>query len=310
MKRKVTKAGPASLIISLPSKWAKKNKINAGDEIEVKENKDTLIISLKETKSEKKSISVDLSNIPILLLKRHIISLYKLGYGQITIKFSNQYLPKYKKSDDVKTLDAIQSIINNLIGFEIISQKESICQIKELASPNDEEPSTILRRIFLLLLEMSKEVTTYLKNNKTENSTNIDFQHKMTYRFLNFFIRLKNKQENSSQETVLLVKELGRIADVFEFISREKFEASENFYNILDEVCLSLESLYKFYFGNDGIYLRKLIESRRKFFSHLESYEIKNKKEYSTINDLKIIILSILDCLEYKIALTYASKLE
>ena len=53
MRRKLVKQGNATLMISLPSKWAKENKLDKGDEIILNEYGRDLIVSTEEVKKER-----------------------------------------------------------------------------------------------------------------------------------------------------------------------------------------------------------------------------------------------------------------
>ncbi len=61
MRRKVVKLGPATLVVSLPSKWTKKFSINAGDELEMEEHNKNLIISTEKGINIEKE-AIDISN--------------------------------------------------------------------------------------------------------------------------------------------------------------------------------------------------------------------------------------------------------
>ena len=62
MKRKVIKQGPATLMISLPSKWAKNIGLKQGDEVELIEKGNGLLISSGSV-SEGKECLIELKNI-------------------------------------------------------------------------------------------------------------------------------------------------------------------------------------------------------------------------------------------------------
>ena len=54
MKRKLVKQGTTTLMISLPSKWLKNNALNKGDEIEISDDQNGLIITKGAAKQQKK----------------------------------------------------------------------------------------------------------------------------------------------------------------------------------------------------------------------------------------------------------------
>ena len=74
MKRKIIKLGPATLVISLPSKWIKQTHVKPGDEIELEEIDNNLVIKAEESKKINK-IFLDFTE-KDLLMKRIFASKY------------------------------------------------------------------------------------------------------------------------------------------------------------------------------------------------------------------------------------------
>ena len=72
MKRKVVKHGPSTLIISIPSGWAKKYSVKQGDELDVDEQGSRLII---DNKGEKQlpEINMDISGLKPKMIRRFYI---------------------------------------------------------------------------------------------------------------------------------------------------------------------------------------------------------------------------------------------
>src|SRR3989344_7941313 len=121
MKRKVALIGPSTLMLSLPSKFVKKFGIKKGDELDVDENGNSLVIKLGENrKNEIKELN--LANYEVMI-KRMIGGLYKRGYNEAKIFFNNP-----------KQLEVIYKTINeNLTGFEIINQTSNFIVVKEVS---------------------------------------------------------------------------------------------------------------------------------------------------------------------------------
>jgi len=73
MKRKVSKVGPATLMITLPSKWCKENSIKQGEEldVEIDENRN-LIVERNKREKKVKEISIDLNK--FRYFPRHLIA--------------------------------------------------------------------------------------------------------------------------------------------------------------------------------------------------------------------------------------------
>src|SRR3989338_5785197 len=100
MKRRVIKQGNNTLTITLPRKWAEKHGIKAGEEIEVEEKSETLLISSSNGK-QIATKEIDLSDFGPLI-PRVIYALYKKGYDKIHLQFS-----------DKSALPLIQSAMGN-----------------------------------------------------------------------------------------------------------------------------------------------------------------------------------------------------
>ena len=85
MRRKIVKHGQGTLTVSLPSRWAKEQKLRAGDEIQVTPKQS--ILEIGEAKPVSKEITIDLSGIGILL-PRTVTSIYKAGFDRAKIYYS------------------------------------------------------------------------------------------------------------------------------------------------------------------------------------------------------------------------------
>ncbi len=146
MKRKVVKLGPATLVVSLPSKWVKKCNVDAGDELEIEEESRGLLITSESKKESLKEIhvKVDKENKHDL---RHILThIYRLGYNRIVITGADV--------EDVKKYTR-----DLLMGFEITSRKDKVYIIENVAEPRDQKYEAILRRIFFIIKDTQE--TTY-----------------------------------------------------------------------------------------------------------------------------------------------------
>ena len=59
MFRKITRTGPVTHTIALPSKWVKKNNLSAGEEINIEEKGEELVISPSKNSGKEKSIKME-----------------------------------------------------------------------------------------------------------------------------------------------------------------------------------------------------------------------------------------------------------
>src|SRR3989344_7551729 len=109
--RKLIKFGNSSHVVSLPTSWLKKNNLNKGNTVFLKENGDDLIVSyaLKEELREQTAITINSDNQDRECLAREIVSAYLHRFN--TINIIGREIPKRAKE--------ISDTIHNLVALEI-----------------------------------------------------------------------------------------------------------------------------------------------------------------------------------------------
>ena len=149
MRRKLVKQGAATLMVSLPSKWAKENGLIKGSEVEVEAVDNNLVISSKEIDT-KLETEVQLTNLSESSIRTIITNTYRGGFDKIKVYFEEE-----------KQFDILSEIIkNNLIGFEIIKKESNYCIVENITEPSEDQFNNILQKIFLninSLFEVTKK---------------------------------------------------------------------------------------------------------------------------------------------------------
>jgi phosphate uptake regulator len=135
MRRKLIQHGPASLVVTLPHKWITAHKLKKGEEIEMTQERNRLVISLAGM-PVKKRLTIDLSG--TRFLQRHLNIAYIQGYDEIELK-------KDKRTD----YSEIRKAAAGLIGFQVIDQDGSRLLIRSLSEAIHEVDS-VVRRLFHL----------------------------------------------------------------------------------------------------------------------------------------------------------------
>jgi phosphate uptake regulator len=151
MKRKVIQLAGKTLVVSLPSKWAKKYGVKKGEEIEVEEQERKLVIKAKgEERLSPKSLNLkDLNQ----MIGRIIGGFYKSGYNELEITY---YSPEQYA--------AIGEVLNrSCMGYEIIRHGQRTLLIKNLSELHTEEFDNLFRRLFLSLLSSAEDTAEYAK---------------------------------------------------------------------------------------------------------------------------------------------------
>ena len=166
MKRKVAKIGPATLMVSLPSQWAKEYGLKKGEEVDVEIEEGALIIRSSGIKQREAKV-IDITGFPKRFVVKSIVGLYKHGYEEIKVIFKNGNVQNLKTNVTERTEDVLQEVVQGLIGFEIIEQKSTFIRIKSIALPSPNEFENVLRRIFLLIqMYMEESISAYQNKDK------------------------------------------------------------------------------------------------------------------------------------------------
>lgn len=182
MKRKVVKQGAATLTVSLPLGWAKKFKLDSGDDLEVDERGNDLVISAGKSKivSPKQLDLADLEP----LISRCFIALYINGHDEVKFTFKNP-----------EVIKIIQKVCGELIGFEIVESGRSYCAVKEIAEEAEQDFDVLLRRLFLLLKGIFEDGAKVLSEKKDDASLKALAARDLEInKFSNFCLRHLNKK--------------------------------------------------------------------------------------------------------------------
>jgi phosphate uptake regulator len=223
MKRKVTKMGPASLVVSLPSKWAKNNNISKGDEVEVTENKRSLIINIGKIIATKKSIILDIPT-KDLFLRRLFCTPYVQGVNEIRVNYNEKEVFELIKN---KALEL-------LFGFEIIKQESNSCVLKNISSGLESDFDIISNRIMFSVSTMFKEMEDAFKTSNFDALNNISAMeinnNKLTYLCLRTLNLKGYKDHSKSRQWYIIISEIEQIVDnlrdICVYINSKKQEIS------------------------------------------------------------------------------------
>ncbi len=209
MKRKVIQIAGSTQLVSLPRQWAKRNNIQRGQEVEVQEDGDRIIItSSSEPLTERAEL--DITSLGDLM-PRCVSAMYKRGVDSLRLTYSNPRL--------VSVVN--EALAKDTVSFEILEQGENFCVIKHVGGLTTEFDS-VLRRIFLLLNTMSEECITALKKKDYSTLKNLSFLEEANNRFTTTCMRHLNKKGNESPEKIgplyYIVENIEQVADQYKYI--------------------------------------------------------------------------------------------
>jgi phosphate uptake regulator len=216
MKRKVNLVGSGTLTISLPSDWTKRNHIEKGDEIEITENLNELIIN--PTKKEgKKEIIVDARDIKEeFFSKRLVIIPYTKGYEKIKILYNQPWF--FKK---------IEENIYRFPGFEILDQGEGFCVLESISNLDEGELEKVYNRLYNLILNINQMYSNSIKNNDPNLFLNIVQAEKVANSLDLFCRRLLNtgkiKEQDKLISLYMIIRCLEGVSDIYRDIAKKSF---------------------------------------------------------------------------------------
>src|SRR3989338_9064926 len=87
MKRSVILMGGKNFVLSLPSQWVKKYRIQKGEELDIEEKDNTIVVSVGRLVVNDE-IEVNFKDLN-LMLGRAIGGLYKSGHNKVKVLFQN-----------------------------------------------------------------------------------------------------------------------------------------------------------------------------------------------------------------------------
>ncbi len=247
MEKKLTAQGPRdrkSYTVTLPKEWVKKEKLDELRLVELKVVGNKLVISPSKEIQEEAIINADDYNKSLIKV---IPGLYRLGINKIRINLLDNNL-----------LEKIIEIINKrLIGYEIIEQRKDFIIVKDITKESGEDFKTILRRVFLLLLELSN----------SEDAVQVRTLDKNIKRLINYCQRILIKNGHTeflrTPLYYLLLDQLEKIGDELKWILSIKRRKE-----ILDKITKVFRQGYEVFYKFDP---KKFDEYSNK------AYQLKNE---------------------------------
>lgn len=243
MKRKVIQMGGKTMVISLPASWIKKYGIKKGDEMEVEEKGNNVIVNIGKSLAIDKTV-LDIKDFGILG-RRVMAALYKKGYDEIQILYEKpKDLIEIKKAIDLEAMN-----------FEIVQQTNKSCIVKSISEATEAEFDNVLRRTFLVLLSMSKEILEGLKEKKINKITEARELEKINNKFTHFCRRALNKKGYKDYKSTAImytiIEQLENVADEFKFmcdyLTSPKMKGLKLNKKVMDLFVETNENIIRFY---------------------------------------------------------------
>ncbi len=271
MKRKVSRIGASTLMVSLPSKWCKAYNVKKGDEIELQEDNGNLLLQL-QYQAEGKRARIDARQME-KLNTNFITGAYQLGYDELEILFRND-----------QDFQDIQKAIQSCIGYEIVNVGEKHCTIKDISQSSNIEFNSILRRTFLLLLQMAESCHDALQKQEFGRLQDIRLLESSNNRFTDYCKRVLNKHhypdKGKTNIMYCLIRDLEKMADEYKRICDNiKTVVDKPFLKLFAEVNQVLRLFYEQFYSFDNQATEQALKKAKHLGSTILQHLSKSEKE-------------------------------
>ncbi|MFH2028699.1 MAG: AbrB/MazE/SpoVT family DNA-binding domain-containing protein [Nanoarchaeota archaeon] len=251
MKRKVVQQGPATLMVSLPSKWVKENNVKKGDEVDIEEHKEGLTFRKlgvkKETKKIELTVKISYPKTIITLIR----NLYINAYDEICLHFKEE-----------KDILAVNEIVNYLIGYEIIEQNKERCIIRDIATENPEEYDILFRKVWLTIKTMGDVMIDSLKEGSIDlpylklKDINLNNSKFSCYcRRILFKHNMTNTSKGLANYIIInLIHMIGRnFFYITEYVKENKFKVKKETIDFAKKIIAEFSQLYNLYYQPEKV---------------------------------------------------------
>lgn len=286
-----------TMVVSLPAEWVKKYGLKKGEEIDLEEAEERIILTSKKSIFQDK-ITIDITPLNYSLIWRYIFAAYIKGANEIKICYKNEE----QKKTALKAIDT-------LIGFALINEGEDYLVIKDV-SGDATEFDNILRRVFLMLSSLKQEGIDAIKGNDKALLLELkEKDYKINYA-INFCLRYLNKKGYPNHKkayilysTLRSLEFLGdEYSELFKKIVQDKLKIGKEFINILEEVNKMFEDYHKIFYKFENEKALELVKHRDALKNKLEKYLMKaSKDDLKVIVYLKTIVMIIFNLMEPKL---------
>ncbi len=330
MRRKIIKQGHNTLTITLPSDWTKKFNLKAGKEVDMIEKDNGLFISTEKNEDGKRA-EFNIEGMDIPTIWKYFMAVYREGYDEVVVKFpqnlelDNPYKffthhkldVRYGKQREKNTiLAALQGFSTRFIGYEMVEHGKDHVIIRDMGELTSKQFDNSLRKVFLLLKEMSEETLEAIEKDDPGILTQIHDVDVNLDKFHDYCIRILNKTSNKeSRKSELLFSTLyllELIGDEFKNISnhivqdfpKSKLSGIKEFAKVTNE---QLTVFYDLFYKFEKEKINKMSElDRHLYFKVLPNMYLKSTdKEKEIYHHLRIISKYLNALLELRIEMEF-----
>jgi len=306
MQRKIIQIANSTQLVSLPRKWSKKYNLKKGEELNLTEEGNKIIVSTTKDIEGKKT-EFDARNLNYHLVQWSVTFFYKAGYDEVLVRFNSP-----------ETIRIIQQALENTLGFEVIDQKEDMCRIKNLSRGLEQEFDSSLRRAFHVTLSMATDSLQRIKNKKYDNLKDIIVLENTNNKLINFCERILNTKGYEKQDKTTFIYLIAWVLesigddyrDMCKYISNSgyKKEMNKDIVKYYEQINIAFEQFFELFYEKIADEKKMvLINETKKIVEKNIDKHIKNMdpKDIRILFYLKSIITRIDELLASVLAIKY-----
>jgi phosphate uptake regulator len=138
--RKVQRLGPSTLAMTLPAKWARKQDVEKGDEVTVRESgKGSLSVTPESATGEDSEATIHAANLDADAVERAIVGQYVLGRRIIHVESDDAL--------DSAHINAVYKAETQLMGLGVVEETPERITIRCSVDPEDFDLDNLLERL-------------------------------------------------------------------------------------------------------------------------------------------------------------------
>jgi phosphate uptake regulator len=313
MRRKIIRQGHNTFTVSLPKKWCDNHGLKEGDEVDIGEKGDCLLLS-KEAYRGSGEITVDITGLDRSTIIILIESLYTYGYDKINVTTKDPKVRYHMLGKDLPIQSVIHYATNLLIGAEIVSSSKNRYEIAVMTEDSRDKFDMTIRRIFLLIMDL---YDTFLEGVRKKDKTiieSVDLQHSNIMKFINYALRLLNKFGHGDAEKttyyfsiVHFLNKAERAPKNLTWYIMTHLNISKKACDMMEEIFSGFKEFYETFYKYD---IKKIADIHKK----RDLFRIKlHQQEYKTLSNDDVFLLAslspiyefILDLCELRMAIEH-----
>ncbi|MFH1409581.1 MAG: AbrB/MazE/SpoVT family DNA-binding domain-containing protein [Nanoarchaeota archaeon] len=188
MRRKLIRMAGITSVVSMPKAWIDKHHLQKGQEVELIERPNGMLIQLDMTRTAD-SCTIDASSMDFEAARDHILAAYVNGYDEIKVEH------RMKDSEELMV-----SLSQEMIGFEVSEYRVRRITYRNVGGRSTSSFSLLLRSAFEQTVEFAEDVRSMASRQDDELS--LKGKAASIKKFIYFAMRMLNQGEEGQRGNV------------------------------------------------------------------------------------------------------------